>query len=188
MYFKKMLGTRCYLSPMDPDDAAQYTAWLNDYAIARYLTLATGNLTVQRERDLILELSSRHNYAIVAVDSDALLGNCGLMDLDPLNGTAEIGIFIGDPRNHGRGYGREALFLLLDYSFSLLNLHNVMLRVYAHNTRAQATYRSLGFQEMGRRRQALHRDRLRRDEIYMDLLAEDFYAARDPRPVALSAP
>ncbi len=35
--FKKMMGKRCYLSPMNPEDAEKYVAWLNDMEVAQYL-------------------------------------------------------------------------------------------------------------------------------------------------------
>ncbi len=29
-YFKKIIGEKCYLSPMNIEDAEQYTRWMND--------------------------------------------------------------------------------------------------------------------------------------------------------------
>ena len=37
-YFRKLVGERCYLSPIDPDDAPVYTAWLNDADVAAGIT------------------------------------------------------------------------------------------------------------------------------------------------------
>ena len=64
--------------------------------------------------------------------------------------------------------------MLLDYSFNILNLNNIMLNVYAFNTRAIRCYRKIGFKEIGRRRQARRIQGKSYDIIYMDILAEEF--------------
>jgi len=52
-----------------------------------------------------------------------LIGNVGLIDINHIHGSAEIGIFIGDKSYWNKGYGKEALSLLIDYSYKKLNLH-----------------------------------------------------------------
>lgn len=182
MYIRKLVGERCYLSPIDLDDAPKYAEWLNDMEISRNLTLVTAQVSVHGEREALERLSKEHNYAIVDGASDELIGNCGLMDLDPLNRSAELGIFIGRRDFLGRGYGREALSLLLDYAFSFLNLENIMLRVYDFNERAIRCYEAVGFRRIGVRREALRRERTSHDEILMDILPSDFYGSGGSGP------
>jgi RimJ/RimL family protein N-acetyltransferase len=64
--------------------------------------------------------------------------------------------------------------LLLDHAFNLLNLHSVMLGVYSFNDRAIRSYKSLGFKEIGRRRQARIIGPRMFDVVLMDLLADEF--------------
>lgn len=175
MYFKKMVGSKCYLSPMCVDDFEIYAEWLNDLEITRYLTLAPTQITSHAEKEAIVQLSKEHNYAIVDLGTDALIGNCGLMDLDPLNRTAEIGVFIGDKKRQGQGYGREAMSLLLRYGFDYLNLNNIMLRVYSFNERAIKSYKALGFKTIGKRRKAIVREGKESDILFMDMLASEFH-------------
>jgi hypothetical protein len=82
------------------------------------------------------KIGREHNYAIVDLATEAMIGVCGFFDTDHLNGTAELGIFIGDKAYWSRGYGREAMTLLLRYGFDYLNFENVLLRVYSFNARA----------------------------------------------------
>ncbi len=56
------------------------------------------------------------------------------------------------------GYGKEAMNLLLDYSFSELNLHKVYLRVFSFNKRAICLYESLGFEKEGELKEQLFRE------------------------------
>ena len=176
-YFPKIVGQRVYLSPICLDDAETYTAWLNDLETTRFLTLASVQLTLAGEREHLPALSSVHNYAIVERASNRLLGNCGLTDIEECNRTAEVGLFIGLAEARGQGYGTEALRLLCDYAFNILNLRSLMLRTYDYNARAMASYAKVGFKEIGRRRKARFYAGEYHDIVYMDLLAEELGAS-----------
>ena len=175
MYFKKMIGKKCYLSPMDENDAEKFTAWLNDLEITEYLTLYPSIINVQSEKALLENLSKEHNYSVIDKNTDELIGNCGLSNIDYINQTAEVGIFLGDKNFWAKGYGTEALNLLVDYGFKALNLHTIMLKVYSFNERAIKCYEKIGFKPIGRRRRAILRNKERYDIIYMDMIYEEYY-------------
>jgi len=179
-YLPKLKGELVFLSPICVDDAERYAAWLNDLATTRFLTLASAQVSVHGEREALAALSKSHNYAIVERSTESLLGNCGLMDVDHLNRTAEVGIFIGDESSRGKGYGTEALGLLADYAFNVLNIQNLMLKTYAYNEAGLRCYRKSGFREVGRRRSSHFYGGAYHDEIFMDLLASDFGPSRLP--------
>lgn len=173
-YFPKVVGSKVYLSPIDPDDAPVYAAWLNDLDTAKYLTIASVQVNLPGERAALGRLADEHNYAIVERGTDRLLGNCGLVDHSAVHRRAEVGIFIGDAAARGKGYGTEALGLLCDYAFNVLNLHSLSLRVFAFNGRAAASYRKLGFRDCGRLREAHFYGGEYHDIVQMDLLSRDF--------------
>jgi diamine N-acetyltransferase len=102
------------------------------------------------------------------------IGTAGLMSINHLNRTAELGIGIGEHDCWGKGYGSEATRLVLDYGFNVLGLHNIMLRVFSYNERAIRAYRRVGFQEIGRRRQAQRIGTRAYDVVLMDCLSTDF--------------
>jgi len=58
------------------------------------------------------------------------IGRCLLFNIDQINRQATLGIFIGKQAYWGQGFGQDAIALLLDYGFNLLNLHNIMLGVF----------------------------------------------------------
>ncbi len=179
-YFPKIPGERIYLSPINLDDAELYTAWLNELATTRYLNLAPRQITLQSEREALIELAKQHSYAIIAREGDALLGNCGLFGIEDVNQTAEIGIFIGESSRRGEGYGSEALRLLCDYGFYVLNLRSIHLRTYAYNTRGVACYRRAGFKDSGCLRKAHFYAGEFYDVLFMDILREEFGPSRLP--------
>ncbi len=89
---------------------------------------------MEKEKELLEKLSKEgNNFAIVDIEGDRLIGNCSLMDINHINRTAELGIFIRDKDYWSKGFGREAINLLLDYGFNLLNLNNILLKVYSFN-------------------------------------------------------
>ena len=50
MYIKKLIGEKCYLSPMDVEDAERYALWLNDSEVTNYLQLATEVISIEEEK------------------------------------------------------------------------------------------------------------------------------------------
>jgi RimJ/RimL family protein N-acetyltransferase len=175
MYFKKLVGKKCYLSPIDSNDAEKFTEWLNDLEILVNLQLYGGVINAEDEKIFLQNLSKDHNYSIVDLEKDELFGNCGFMDIDNLNQTAEVGIFIGNKNYWNKGFGSEALTLLLDYGFKALNLHNIWLKTFSFNARAIKSYEKVGFKIIGRRRESILRGEERHDTILMEILYNEFY-------------
>lgn len=133
-YFKKIVGERVYLSPINVEDVEKYTEWVNDLDVTINLIIAPNVYSLEKEREALIRLNKEgYNFAIVTLDKDELIGNCGLIDVNLIHRTAEAGIFIGNKNYWNKGYGTEAMNLLLDYGFNLLNLNNIMLRVYSFN-------------------------------------------------------
>jgi len=176
-YFKKIIGERIYLSPMNKDDAEIYTKWLNDVEVAANLGQYAKVITLNNEQKYLEDMTSKgdYNFAIVKND-DTLIGNIGLHNIRHTNRSAITGIFIGEKENRGKGYGSEALRLILDYGFNTLNLHNIMLNVFSDNEQAIACYKKVGFTEFGRRREACFKGGRYVDDVHMDILDREFYA------------
>jgi RimJ/RimL family protein N-acetyltransferase len=175
MYFKKLVGKKCYLSPINVNDAEKFTEWLNDMEVIKHFSLYPNIISLENEREILTILSKEHNYSIIDMERNELIGNCGFLGIDHINQTAEIGIFIGNKTFWNKGYGKEALSLLIDYGFKALNFHNIMLRVYENNKGAVRCYEKIGFKLIGIRREALDRNLMKQNIIYMDILSNDFY-------------
>ena len=174
-YFKKIVGERIYLSPINVEDVEKYTEWMNDIEITINLGNASEIYSLEKEKEALEKLSKEgYNFAVVDLKDYELLGNCSLMNVDLKHRRGEVGIFIGNKNYWDKGYGREAMKLLLDYGFKLLNLNNVFFWVYSFNKRAINCYKKCGFKEIGRRREAYIIGNKKYDEIYMDILAEEF--------------
>lgn len=101
------------------------------------------------------------------------IGIIVLFNVDPVGRTAELGISIGDKSYWGQGYGREAIGLLVDYAFRMLNLRRVFLRVHGRNERAIRAYRASGFVEEGRLRQHVWSNGAYDDLVLMGVLRDE---------------
>lgn len=180
-YFEKLPGERLYLSPMNPEDAALYTKWLNDMEVTRWLGNARFMCTLAAEREYLesgTKDNQHYNFSIILRDGDRLLGSVGLKDVNPVYRTAALGIFIGEAEDRSKGYGAEAIRLLLGFGFRWLGLHNIDLQVNSGNARAIACYEKVGFREYGRRREAIFTDGGRQDCVMMEVLTEEYLAAQ----------
>lgn len=175
MYYPKLVGTKCYLSVVNPEDYPLYTTWVNDLEVALGLGLAPKQITQLAEREILEQLSkSEYNFAIVDKETHKVIGNAGLPRFDQINQNGEVGIFIGDKSYWGNGYGGEALSLMLDFGFNILNLYNIRLSVFEFNEPAIRCYEKIGFKEAGRIRGARMMGGRRYDQIYMDMIASEY--------------
>lgn len=175
-YFKKIVGERIYLSPINPEDIVQYVEWLNNFEIAKYLGHVKRILSIPAEKEWLDNLGKNGNYTFAIVDKehDKLLGNIGLMNIDSVDSHAEMGVFIGDEDYLSRGYGSEAIKLILDYGFNYLNLNNIMLKACAFNKRALKAYEKCGFKVFGVWKEAIYFNGKYEDEVFMNILKKDF--------------
>ncbi len=179
MYYPKLSGERVFLSPVAPEDAALWATWSNDPQV----TIPLGDEAyvpygLERAQQDVRESATRqdHVFTIVEIESGQAVGRCVLFSINSADRNAMAGIFIGEKDRWGKGYGQEAMRLLLDYAFNLLNLHNIMLGVFSFNERAIRCYQRLGFHEIGRRREARWIGGIAYDGILMDLLEDEFRA------------
>ena len=169
-YFKKIVGERLYLSPMNVEDAETYVKWMNDRKVTDNLGNTRRVCTLLGEKEYI-ESRKNDNYDFsIVLNDDTLIGNISLMDVNLVSRKATLGIFIGEEENRSKGYGTEAMKLLVDYGFNILGLHNIDLNVYAFNERAIKAYEKVGFKEYGRRHESYFLDGKYHDEINMEII------------------
>ncbi|MGB9756957.1 MAG: GNAT family N-acetyltransferase [Candidatus Bipolaricaulaceae bacterium] len=173
-----LYGNNLRLRAIEREDIPRFLRWLNDPEVRRFL-LMHEPLSRAREERWFEEQLSRQSDLILAIevlvgDEWVHIGNVGLHRLDLKNRTAVLGIVIGEKGFWGKGYGREAIRVLLRYAFFEIGLHRVELETFAFNERALRCYEAVGFKRVGVRREAFFREGAFHDVILMDLLAEEF--------------
>jgi RimJ/RimL family protein N-acetyltransferase len=138
--------------PYKPVSAAQHEAWFNG---------------IQQRADVAI-------FAIRLLEDDKLIGSCQLHSINHTHRSAELQIRLGDTSQHGKGYGTEAVLLLLEFAFKDLNLHRVYLHVFSSNLAAIRVYKKTGFVKEGVLREAAYIDGEYKDVAVMAMLQEEY--------------
>lgn len=172
-----IVGEKVALGPRRRELLPLYLKWINDFEVARTLAAHMRPTTLESEEKWWEGTSANSQLAgftIYETETLRPIGNTDLGDLNHFHRTAVFGLMIGEKDCWGKGYGTETTRLMLDYGFTILGLHNIMLEVYGYNERAIRAYRRAGFKEIGRRRESLRLGGNTYDMILMDCLATEF--------------
>ena len=175
-YLKTLVGDNVYLSPISLDDVEEYTEMVNNIEVSVGLgcVVYTNIMDFESEKELLNSIKKEKIFGVRLLENDELLGNVSFKSIGEIHRTAEMGIMLGNPKYQRKGYGMEAINLLLDYGFSFLNLRNISLNVFEYNEVAYNLYKKIGFKEAGRLRKAVEIMGKAYDVIIMDMLKEEF--------------
>jgi len=169
-------GKSIYLSPHDPADIDTFLKWFNDPEVKQTLLLRHA-MTRQAEEEFLRKAGNppHFNYFAIHLQAhDQLIGSCDLKVADWPSRVGNLGIAIGEKNKWSKGYGAEAVELLLGYGFGALNLHRIQLEVFSDNGRGIRCYEKCGFRHEGRRREADFFDGKYRDVLMMGILEEEW--------------
>lgn len=183
-----LVGKRVTLRAYDDslDDGWDVVKWRNDPQIKAFF-FEEEPLAFYTHLEWIDKIKRDPNvrYYMIQINEDddhkaLTVGTIGLNHIDWRNRTAEFGWFlIGEPKRRNWGYGKEAIFLLLDYAFNHLNLNKIWLQTMALNKAASAVYRKIGFQNEGILREQKFKNGEYIDVHVYGLLRGDFNALKE---------
>lgn len=174
-------GERVHLTSEDPDVVAKaFTRWPQDSEYFRLLDSEAPRLFSEKknkewvEKDLEKDPKDGFFFSIKLQETGQVIGFIGFFDLHWNHGDTLVAIAIGEREHWGKGYGTEAMQLMLRYAFDELNLRRVTLLVFDYNERAQRSYAKSGFVLEGRMRGMMRREGRRWDWLFMGILKEDW--------------
>jgi RimJ/RimL family protein N-acetyltransferase len=173
-------GKLVCLAGIDPDEVSKsFAQWNRDSEYMRLLDTDPPRLRSSKSIKEWMEKDLENNkdmywFAIRTLEDDRLLGDITLSVISWGNRDAFAGIGIGAREFWGKGYGTDAMGLILRYGFIELNLRRISLTVFEFNQRAVRSYEKAGFQLEGRQRQGMQREGRRWDILYMGILREDW--------------
>jgi diamine N-acetyltransferase len=185
-------GERIRLRGVERGDLPTFVKWINDPEVQQGIGIY--HPFSQAEEDgwfekMLTHPVDEHVLAIEAhlpgkgaAESDEgagqanwqLIGICGFGHIDWHNRNAEFGINIGEKSYWNKGYGTEAVRLLVKHGFNTLNLNRIFLHVFENNPRAIRAYEKAGFIHEGRERQAEFKNGKYIDVLRMSLLKDEF--------------
>ncbi|MBM3933033.1 MAG: GNAT family N-acetyltransferase [SAR202 cluster bacterium] len=170
-------GERVLLREKALRDAVEDYAWRTDEEISRLdatqpISMSYAAFLRYTKEEMMYASQSSRRFAIDTVEGKHI-GNCMYYDISLKRGEVELGIMIGDRDYQGRGYGTEAVDLLLDYIFTTTPLNRVYLHTLEWNHRARRSFAKSGFKEI----QAVHRSGF--DFIKMEIFRWEWEKLRD---------
>jgi diamine N-acetyltransferase len=175
---ESIVGERVALGPLRRELAGQLCGWFNDFRSARTQGDQPWPIAQERVEQWYERRSASGSdsvwFTIYARESGEPVGITWLGEIDYRHRTAGFGISIGAETARGQGYGTETTRLMLDYAFTALGLHNVMLEVYSNNLAGLRAYEKAGFRICGRRHECYRLGPHLYDEIHMECLATWF--------------
>jgi RimJ/RimL family protein N-acetyltransferase len=120
--------------------------------------------------------SDQFELAVESLAEECVVGGIGTHQDDRRAGTFGCGLGISREFQR-RGYGSEAVVLLLRYMFGERRYQKCNVGVYAYNTASLRLFVKLGFVEEGRRRRAEFLAGRYYDEVLLGITVEEFAAA-----------
>lgn len=169
-------GEKIYLRPIDMDDLDIFYKMFNNPELRKFISIRYPIPKI-KEKEILEKMIKDENsvpLSIIVKKNDKLIGNISLFNINKIHRNAEVGIIIGELDETSKGYGTEAMRLLIDYGFNMVNLHRIELQVYDFNERAINTYKKLGFIEEGKRRESIYFEGEYCDLVWMSVLREEW--------------
>jgi len=171
-----IVGERIALGPNCRDLVPTYQRWVNDFATLRTLGgIPPRPMTLEEEVAWYdRQANNEVRFTVYERATWRPIGTTSLTEIDHRNRTATFGILIGELEARGKGYGTEATALTIDYAFTALGLHNVLLTLAEFNHAGRRAYEKVGFRECGRRHACRWMAGTMWDTIFMECLASEF--------------
>ena len=171
-------GKLVRLTVLDPEKDAELLAkWNHDSEFSRLLNDdAAYMMTPKQVKEWFEKEQKNYDFLIRTLIDDRPIG---FIDLSGFNWSARhawVGIGLGEREFWGKGYGTEAMQILLRFAFEEINLNRINLTVFEYNLRAQKSYLKCGFVEEGRARKSMNREGERWDVVYMGILRSEWEA------------
>lgn len=175
-------GEKVRLREYRKEDVPMALAYMNDPEVKRLLVPGIPFLyTLEDELkwyDGISAMNDRYNFAMETLDTGHYIGGLGLNAVDWKNSIAVVGIFIGDKAYWGKGYGTDAMKVLIRFIFEQMNIRKIKLNVYAFNERAVKSYEKCGFVTEGVLKEEIYRDGKYHDEYIMAIFRDQYEAGK----------
>jgi len=172
------IGEKVKLREYRREDIKLAQEYMNDSEVKSFLSPGVPFLYTYEDELKWFESNSAtkdtYSFAIEPLDENEYIGGCGINNIDWKNSVATVGIFIGDKNYWSKGYGTDAMKVLVSFIFNEMNINKVKLNVYSFNPRAIKSYEKCGFIKEGVLRQEIFRHGQYHDEIVMGLLRDEY--------------
>jgi RimJ/RimL family protein N-acetyltransferase len=133
-------------------DIPAFVRWYSDPDVLHWLGMseaAPASMESETARFTQAEDDPTRRTWVIETREGRAIGSIALINLNELHHTAELGISIGEKDCWGRGYGTDAIRILLAHAFGAMGLRRVWLITDADNERGIRCYEKCGFVREG---------------------------------------
>lgn len=178
----KQSNEEIILRAMEPSDIDLLYQWENDMALwfisntktpysrhtlKQYIENSHRDIYENKQLRLMIDVKNSQSDS----SSNATVGAIDLFDFDPYNRRAGVGILIYNKSHRRKGYARQALDLLIDYSFNVLGLHQLFCNISSDNQKSINLFSQAGFKTIGEKREWLKTPNGWLSEFMLQLIA-----------------
>lgn len=141
-----------YLRPILKTDLSYLNNWKNDEEVYMFLGGGFNPISIDQQENWLnsmIDMTGNNKRFIICEHQKSPIGMVGLYDINWINRTCEIGIYIGNKNSYGKGYGKQACVLIENYAKEYLNIRKIKLNVVSNNNVALDMWRKLGYKKIG---------------------------------------
>lgn len=169
---------RLFLRESIFDDCEKFAKWESDPAVTEFFTINDGRDYEEVTREFVERAGddSQHQFTVCLKDTGEAIGRIYVSNINHHYDSLDITrIYIADKANRGKGYGEEALCLVLKWSFEEMKAERVTLDHFAANKIAASLYEKVGFVREGTMRHGGKKNGEYVDLCLMSMLKEEYF-------------
>lgn len=170
-------GKRIYLREVRPCDVNDdYYRWLNDPEVGRYLETRFKPNSPDRIAAYVREVEEKSDQVFMAIIVKRGKQHIGNIKIGPINWyhrLSDVSILIGEKDYWGKGYGTEAIQLIVGYAFNVLNLHKLSAGAYAGNIGSIRAFEKANFLREGLRKKHRFQEGAYVDEVLLGIVRRE---------------
>lgn len=167
-------GQHIYLRALEPEDLDFVYQVENDeniWHLSHTQTPYSRFLIKQYLENVHQDIYEAKQLRLVVSDyKNNTLGLIDIFDFDFKNKRAGIGIVITEPQSRGKGFGSEALSLLINYCFKQLNLHQLYCNISEENKTSLKLFKDKAFEIIGLKKNWNHTNDGFKNEYLLQLI------------------
>ena len=168
-------GKNVILREQREDDAKYFAYWFNQPEVMFKCGFEKPTDEEEIKRDISVHHKSEDSVWFTITNlNGSIIGETGLLRMFPAWHCTDLSIIIPDPKMRNKGYGTEAIRIMLDMAFDQYKMNRVAIGVVGSNTEALAFYQKIGFRQEGIQEQGYFYNNEYSDFVMMRILCSEW--------------
>jgi RimJ/RimL family protein N-acetyltransferase len=142
-------GEKIYLREVRITDVnEEYYQWMNDSEVNQYLETRFIPQSIESIRKYVEKFDGSMNEIFLAIclkENDKHIGNIKLGPINWIHRFSDVSLILGDKNYWGKGIATEAIKLITNYAFTVLNLHKLRAGCYEQNVASKKAFEKAGY-------------------------------------------